>query len=428
MALPVKVPAEDDITVSSVMTLSVVSDNRDLVGLCREILRDLGETSYELRVESYADQAANSEFCLWDYDPARPIAVPLSPRSPHVLYLVDAADIESLRAKMPAAEGNIILKPVTRAMLQTFLGSVGIGKSSGRRFNDSMAEIGNLRAVRDEILQSLLHANLRLQEYDQQRTNFIARAVHDFRAPLTALSGFCGLLAAEELGPLNERQKEALQRMQHSTKRLSRMTSAMFDLSIGPRVSPELELRDGDVRERIKQALHEILPLAREKQISVFAEDVAGPSAPLFFDPSQIEQVLINLLDNACKFTPRNGSIEVRGYPYFWERRFLKGAAGPLDRRVNGSQSPNSYRVDVVDTGPGVPRERRELIFEEYTSYSGSQDRSGGGLGLAICRLILSRHHGHIWVESGPEGAVFAFVIPYRRSEPQGNIPRPSNI
>ena len=134
------------------------------------------------------------------------------------------------------------------------------------------------------------------------------------------------------------------------------------------------------------------------------------------------------MLDNACKFTPRNGSIEVRGYPYFWERRFLKGPAGPLERRVNGSQSPNSYRVDVMDTGPGVPRERRELIFEEYTSYSGPQDRSGGGLGLAICRLILSRHQGHIWVESGPEGAVFAFVIPYRRSEPQGNIPRPSNI
>src|SRR5665213_654046 len=427
MAHPAKVPAEDDLTVSSVISLSVVSDNPDLIRLCREILRDLGETSCQLRVDSNAVQIPNSEFCLWDYDPARPIAAPLGPCSPHVLYLVDPGDIESLEVQMPTAEGNIILKPVTRAMLHTFLGSAGIGQGSGRRFNDPAAEIGNLRAVRDEILQSLLHANLRLQEYDQQRTNFIARAVHDFRAPLTALSGFCGLLAAEELGPLNEQQKEALQRMQHSTKRLSRMTSAMFDLSIGPRVSPELELREGDVRERIKQALHEILPLARDKQITLLAEDVVAPTAPLFFDASGIEQVLVNLLDNACKFTPRNGSIEIRGYPYFWERRFLKGAAEPLDRRVSGSEFPNSYRVDVVDTGPGVPRERRDLIFEEYMSYSGPQDRSGGGLGLAICRLILSRHHGHIWVESGREGAVFAFVIPYRRSEPQGNIPRPSN-
>ncbi len=428
MVLPVQVEADDDTRASPVVTLCVVSENRDFIELCREVLRDLGEASYELRVESHGHQVLNSEFCLWDYDPARPIAVPLGLESPQILYLVDAADLESLRAKMPGVEGNIILKPVTRAMLRTFLGSVTTRKGPGLRFSDAMSEVGDLRAVRDEILQSLLRANLRLQEYDQQRTNFIARAVHDFRAPLTALSGFCGLLAAEELGPLNDRQREALQRMHHSTKRLSRMTSAMFDLSIGPRVSPELDLREGDICERIKQALHEILPLAREKQISVFAEGVVKPTAPLFFDPSQIEQVLINLLDNACKFTPRNGSIEVRGYPYFWERRFLKGAAGPLERRGRNSQSPNSYRLDVADTGPGVPRERREHIFEEYTSYSGPQDRSGGGLGLAICRLILGRHQGHIWVESGREGAVFAVVIPYRRPEPQGNIPRPSSI
>ena len=428
MAIPVQVPADGDITVSSVVTLSVVSDNADLIHLCREILRDLGEASYDMRVESDLGQVSNSEVCLWDYDPARPMRAAHGPGSSKILYIVDPADLESLREKMPAAEGNIILKPVTRAMLQTFLGSVAIGKSSVGRVNDSVTEVGNLRAVRDEILQSLLHANLRLQEYDQQRTNFIARAVHDFRAPLTALAGFCGLLAAEELGPLNEQQKEALQRMHHSTKRLSRMTSAMFDLSIGPRVMPELDLREGDIRKHIEQALHEILPLARDKQITLLAEDVVAPTAPLFFDASGIEQVLVNLLDNACKFTPRNGSIEIRGYPYFWERRFLRGAAGSSERRVGVSQTPNSYRIDVADTGPGVPRERREHIFEEYTSYSGSQDRSGGGLGLAICRLILSRHQGRIWVESGREGAVFAFVIPYRRSEPQGNIPRPSNI
>jgi signal transduction histidine kinase len=403
MAFPAQVPGTGNVSFSSLVTLSVISDDQDLIHLCREILRELGETSYDLQIGSHPDHMPDCHVCLWDYDPGRPMPAAHGPGSPKILYLVRPDELDSLRTKIPAAEGNIILKPVTRAILHTFLGFVTAEQNSVRPFDDAMAEVGNLRAARDEILQSLLHANLRLQEYDQQRTNFIARAVHDFRAPLTALSGFCGLLAGEELGPLNEQQKEALQRMNHSAKRLSRMTSAMFDLSIGPRVSPELDLREADIHERIKQALYEILPLAREKQISLSAEGTVAPTAPLFFDPSQIEQVLVNLLDNACKFTPRNGSIEVRGYPYFWERR------------VSDSQAPNSYRVDVADTGPGVPLERREHIFEEYTSYCGPQDRSGGGLDLAICRLILSRHQGHIWVESRREGALFAFVIPYRR-------------
>jgi signal transduction histidine kinase len=73
--------------------------------------------------------------------------------------------------------------------------------------------------------------------------------------------------------------------------------------------------------------------------------------------------------------------------------------------------------VDIRDSGPGIPAEHLDRIFEEYTSYSGGQDRSGGGLGLAICRLILSRHGGRIWAESSSEGAVFSFVLPFGLSD-----------
>jgi signal transduction histidine kinase len=113
------------------------------------------------------------------------------------------------------------LKPVTRACLSAFLGF------AASTFHDRISAAHSLRADRDEMLQCLL------QEYDQDRTNFLARAVHDFRAPLTATSGYCGLLLSEALGPLTDDQKEVLRRMQHSTKRLSRMASAMFELSVG---------------------------------------------------------------------------------------------------------------------------------------------------------------------------------------------------
>jgi signal transduction histidine kinase len=277
------------------------------------------------------------------------------------------------------------------------------------------AEIGTLRKNRDEILQHLLHANLRLQEYDQQRTNFIARAVHDFRAPLTAIAGFCGLLADGELGPLTAVQQEAIDRMRQSVKRISGMASAMFDLSTAPRLSRKPDLKEADILEPIRQALHEVTPVAREKRVDLRSDKIIPSPSPLYFESTNIEQVLVNLLDNACKFVPKNGFIEIRGYPYFLDRRKLWSNTG-TERRQQTSQAHNCYRVDIMDNGPGVPVELLESIFEEYTSYSGAHDRSGGGLGLAICRWIVNRHGGQVWAETTPAGTTFSFVLPFRSS------------
>jgi signal transduction histidine kinase len=411
------------ILVGSEVTLSVVSADHSLVVLCREVLRESGDVVRDLEADSGTEVIPSTGLCLWDYESAGPIPEGYEFANSRILHLIPPAQVGSVLRNGSAAEGNVLLKPVSRAVLRAFLASVMPLKGS-----PASLEVGTLRASRDELLQGLLRANLRLQEYDQQRTNFIARAVHDFRAPLTALSGFCGLLASGELGPLAEQQKEALVRMQHSTKRISRMASAMFDLSIGAKINPRPNLREGDIHEHIKQAAHEVLPLAQEKQISLRAENIEPPARPLYFEASQIEQVLLNLLDNACKFTHRGGAIEVSGYPYFWERRFLRGGSAPAERRANRVSSPNSYRVDIKDTGPGIPPALLNHIFEEYTSYSGPHDRSGGGLGLAICRLIMSRHEGHIWVDSHDQGSVFSFVLPHRRTESQGNIPSSDSL
>ena len=99
----------------------------------------------------------------------------------------------------------------------------------------------------------------------------------------------------------------------------------------------------------------------------------SGPcDRPLYFEAGQIEQVLINILDNACKFTPRAGTIEIRGYPYFWERRALRKSSVPpaAERRRQTSRDPNTYRIDIRDSGTPIPAEHLERIFEEYTSYA----------------------------------------------------------
>jgi signal transduction histidine kinase len=263
-----------------------------------------------------------------------------------------------------------------------------------------------------------MQTNLKLQEYDHDRTNFLARAIHDFRAPLTAITGYCGLLLSNDLGALTDEQREVLERMQRSARKLSRMASAMFQLSVAPRLELSSESEPGEIRECIEQALSEILLTAEEKRLSISVDTVESPS-PLYFERIKLEQVVVNLLDNACKFAPRGGSIDIRGYPWHWDG----GTGGrPIAHmaETNGRREqhlPNSYRVDIHDSGPGIPASQLPKIFEEYTSYAGGTDRSGGGLGLAICRMILNHHNGKIWAESGKDGATFSFILPFRTTE-----------
>ena len=274
----------------------------------------------------------------------------------------------------------------------------------------------DLRVERDEMLQFLVQANLKLQENDQERINFLARSVHDFRAPLTAISGYCGLLLEEEFGPLTPEQQSVLGRMLHSATRLSRISNGMFQLSAPRNVDQRLNLEQADIRDCLDHALHEVALILEDKRISIAAEIEPVPGA-LLFEKSQMEQTLVNLLDNACKFTPRDGTIEIRGYPFFWERR-TRHSASPgrtVERRVTHDKVFNSFRLDIRDSGPGIPAVHVDRIFDEFTSCGGGQDRSGGGLGLAICRMILQRHQGRIWAESDPSGTVFSFVLPLQQ-------------
>jgi len=389
------------------MDIKLVSQDGELLKACREILAEIGPGSWTVTSVAPNEIDSSAGLCIWDFQPSFPIPLHVLGSPAKHLFLVNREDVETFRAATHAREANILLKPYTRVTLTAFLGMAS-----------SAASALSLRADRDAMLQCLIQTNLRLQEYDQDRTSFLARAVHDFRAPLTAICGYCGLLLGEPLGPLNESQTEILQRMQHSATRLLRMATAMFELSVGARVKKLPGLQKGDIRLCLDQALHEIAPFSDEKRLSI-ATQLDPHDDYLFFDGGQIEQVFVNILDNACKFTPKSGSIEIRGYPYFWERRTAH-AAVPLmgERRQSTSRAPNAYRVDICDSGAPIAEEHLNCIFEEYTSYSAGRDRSGGGLGLAICRSIVSQHEGRIWAENTETGPMISFVLPLRSSAP----------
>jgi signal transduction histidine kinase len=388
------------------MKITLVSDDHELRELCGEVLNEFPGLEWQLAAATPEDCPPDADLYIWD-DHGRITPPPELDQSwSRHLFVVHRDDISKC-CDQPGVSAALLLKPVTRACLSAFLGPAA---SLSR---EPVAAAKSLRADRDEILQCLIQANLQIQRYDQDRTNFLARAVHDFRAPLMTANGYCGLLLSEALGPENEEQKEVLRRMQHSITRLSRMASTMFELSVGKQVKREPQFRRAEIRECAEQALHEIAPLADGKSISIFV-DMERESGLLFIEPGQIEQVLINILENACKFTPKGGEIEIRGYPFFWERRWSRVTAPAVERRVRRSNEPNSYRIDIRDSGPRIPEEHLPKIFEEYTSYGGGPDRSGGGLGLAICKMILSSHGGRVWAENSDSGPRFSFVLPAR--------------
>ncbi len=297
----------------------------------------------------------------------------------------------------------ILLKPVSAFTLRAFVEMAW----EAWELRQQAREAATLRLDRDALLQYVLEVNLKLQEYDQERSNFLARAIHDFRAPLTALHGYCGLLAEGKLGAVNSGQRELLERMRYSTRRLTRLAGGTLELLTQGRVSRAPNRSEGDIEDALDRALQDVYPFLQDKQIEIDVQ-IEPVSGSLLFEAEPIQQVLMNLLENSSKFTPKDGRITIRGYPVpQGSGTDEQGPASEVQARIG-----DGYRMDIMDSGPGVPAHLAEKIFEQYASYCGTGDRSGGGLGLAICRAIVMAHGGAIWATPHRDGGCFSFVLP----------------
>jgi signal transduction histidine kinase len=142
-------------------------------------------------------------------------------------------------------------------------------------------------------------------------------------------------------------------------------------------------------------------PLYSAKRLSV--KSMVSPTLPLAWaDAEVIERVLQNIVGNAIKFTPAGGTITIQATEFVVESCADKGASDWVGPYI---------RISVTDSGPGVPPELREKLFEKFVV--GEQQERGSGLGLAFCKLAVQAHEGDIWVEGEPgQGAVFVFTLP----------------
>ena len=399
------------------MKVCLVSTNRQIRHLCREALLEFQGRDWDFRTISSPDQICAADLTIWDVTPGlAPLEKVNLNQKGKSIFLVDREDIVALLERPPAAL-SILLKPVNRRLLHDFLDNVLTGHDAYHRSIDAN-DVRQLRADRDDILQSLLHCNLKLQEFDQDRTRFLARCAHELRAPLMAVSGYCSMLLDGHVGSLNDHQTKILERMRHSTHRLSRLTQNVFEMSMGRYLNSSPTVEIGDIKACIAQAVHESSLVADAKEITIHVK-ADTPTSPIRFSPSQIEQVLINLLDNACRCTPKRGRIEILAGPVFWDRRSsnMIENRGIEDRRGVSSKKPNAFRIEVSDSGPGIQWNNLARIFEESVCGSPKGDLSHGGLGLSICRQIIQAHHGYIAAESNEGGARFVLMLPDAQSE-----------
>ncbi len=228
------------------------------------------------------------------------------------------------------------------------------------------------------------------KKLEQMRTEFVANVSHELRTPLTSIKGFLETLLD---GAMNDPKtsRQFLEIMSQETERLTRLVDDLLDLSKIEERRVVHRWQPVNLVDIINRVASLFRPQAKEKALTLSLE-VPRDLPSVYGDPDMLAQVLINLLDNAIKYTPPRGSVTIR--------------AMVLEDQL---------RVEVEDTGIGIPAESLPRIFERFyrVDKARSRELGGFGIGLAIVKHIIRAHGGKIEVESTPgKGSLFYFTLP----------------
>ena len=247
----------------------------------------------------------------------------------------------------------------------------------------------------------------REHEIDKMKSDFVALVSHELRTPLTSIDGFISLILDGKAGSLNEMQQMSLTRAHRQSKRLAAMINDLLDISRIEAGRIVMKLEPVNLTEIAQQRLEELKPQADEKTIKLDLN--VQPELPeLTGDAEYLGQILTNLIGNAIKFTPSNGEVNVK----------MARKDCPLtENGIEDMSEKDGVHVEVIDTGPGIPEQDRENVFDKFRQLGNVQTREQGGtgLGLSIARGFVEAHKGKIWVDAGKndKGCNFQFWIPF---------------
>ena len=270
-----------------------------------------------------------------------------------------------------------------------------------KRIHAELREERALLAQRvDERTHELNLANAELEKSAKAKDAFLASMSHELRTPLTTILGLTECLSDKLYGPLNSNQEKALDTVHDSSKHLLSLINDVLDVAKVEAGKMELSWDEVPVLQLAESSLRMIRQQARKKQLRIWS-DVDANVSMIWCDARRLKQVLINLLDNAVKFTPEGGAIRLE---------------------IAGDQGKNEVRLAVRDEGVGIPKQELGRLFRPFVQLGNTLSRSNGGtgLGLALVGRIAQLHGGRVEVESTPgKGSVFSVHIPWKRLEDQ---------
>jgi PAS domain S-box-containing protein len=235
--------------------------------------------------------------------------------------------------------------------------------------------------------------NIQLKKLDKLKSNFLNITSHELRTPMCSMKGYVQMLLKKTLGDITEEQKRGLMVILRNVDRLDNLIRDILDISRLESGTMKFITGITDIHKMIGEVAETMRSSADLKHVQI-NEEIEGKLPELVIDQERIKQVLINLVNNAIKFSPDSTVITIRA-----------------------KKEEENVLFEVQDFGRGIPRDKQKKIFETFYQVDYNMDRTfgGAGLGLAISRGIVLAHGGEIWVESKPgKGSTFGFTLPVK--------------
>jgi signal transduction histidine kinase len=259
----------------------------------------------------------------------------------------------------------------------------------------AFGDLAALAFLKAQLLEEAQRSRDEILRAAERRARLVRGFSHDVKNPLGAASGQLALLEQGVTGALADAQRKAVSHARRAIAAAVDLIDDLVELVRAEAGQLSIEREPTDVSRAAVETAEEYRPQADARRIELRVE-AADRLRPVDTDPSRVRQILANLLSNAVKYTPEGGRITVR-----------------VGERADGAPAPGAWlAVDVANTGPHIPPEKQEYIFEEFTRLE-PEDRRGGGLGLAISRQVARALGGDVTVRSTPgEGPTFTLWIP----------------